>query len=261
MKKIFALTIGFCLFTMIAGIAGPVVSYTWTGSSDGNLLLDANWSPTGVPGSESTVSFDENATTTDSLTPYGEPFTVKSATFAGAAFTFDIAGGGDSIYLGNGTTGGITVSSAASVDFSDQPIMLNNSMTWAVSGGSSLSSAGTIDTTEGLTITGYSLTLSFGVAQTNNIAQFQDFEFGTTGSLTIANWGGTLGQFGGVNNHVRFGIDPSGYLGNISFTGYAGSVAAQDAGSYWEVVPVPEPATISLMLAGLAGLVGIRRRA
>lgn len=260
MRNFFAISAGLIGLTMLACQAGPLVTYTWTGTSP-DLSDSTNWTPTGIPTSIDAASFNASAVTKVLLTPGGMDFSVKSATFSSAAFSFASAGPGDVINLGDGDIGATTVSSAASVDFNDQPIMLNNSMTWAVSGGSSLTSAGVIDTTGGDPLAGFALTISFGAAQANNFTQFQDFAFGTTGSLTIANWGGTAWHFGGVNNQLRFGTDPSAYLGNISFTGYAAGAVAQAAGSYWEVVPVPEPATITLVLAGLACIAGRRRRA
>ncbi len=104
------------------------------------------------------------------------------------------------------------------------------------------------------------LGINFGAAQ-QNIARFGSLNLGASGNLTISNWGGTLGAFGGANNQLRFTSDPTALLSKISFSGYSGSTAAtQNMGAYWEVVAVPEPSTWLLIGLGLTAIVIFRRR-
>jgi autotransporter-associated beta strand protein len=82
----------------------------------------------------------------------------------------------------------------------------------------------------------------------------------TAGSLTIDNWSGSLA--GGGTDQLRFdsALD-STFLANINFTGFDPGALQISFGSYVEIVPVPEPATVlaSLALASL-GLWRERRR-
>ena len=90
-------------------------------------------------------------------------------------------------------------------------------------------------------------------------------------TLTINNWNGPdysgqttdIGTFGGTQDRLLFTTDPSnGHLGmaltGISFNGTAPGMAVS-FGSYYEIVPVPEPTTV-LGAAGLLGFVGYRER-
>lgn len=258
-KKTVLLPTAFILFTVLSGFSGPIV-YAWTGNSS-TILNDAgNWSPSGIPTESNGDTAGFSGKNVAGLTPGGLLFTAASASFSSGNYSFASKALGESIAFGNGTLGGVSVSSAT-VNFNDQEVFLNNNMSWNVSGGSSITSSGTLNFANGGT--GNVLTLAFGASQTNNVAQFQYFNFGTTGSLSVSNWGGTPGRFGGTNNQLRFGSDPSAYLSNIKFTVGASTFASttRNSGSYWEVVPVPEPATIALVFAGMTCIAGLRRRA
>ncbi len=255
-------SLGLIFLTSLPGVSAPLI---WTGAT-ADLSVASNWNPASVPTISDNATFNAASTTKQLLTPGGTDFSVSSATFTSGNFSFDTSGFGDVINFGNGVSGGgLVVSNAAAVDFNDQSIFLNNSMSWSVSGGSQFSSSGTVDTTNDGVETGYALTLAFGAGQTNNRATFQEITFGTTGSLTVTNWGGAVGQFGGTNNQLRFfgTVSQPPDLTNIKFTVGVSTLssAAQNFGSYWEVVPVPEPATCVLLAGGMTclGILRLRR--
>ncbi len=225
--------------------------YTWTGAGS-QLDLETNWSPAGGPPSSfegDTAVFDASGTTKTGLTPNGIAFSVTNLQFTGATYAFATAGGGDTI----GIDGTLSLSSAANVNFSDQQIIIGQSMTWSLSGNSSFT-GGIVNASN------RTLDLGFTSAQ-QNIARFGSLNLGTSGNLTISNWGGSLGVFGGANNQLRFNSDPTALLSKISFSGYSGSTAAtQNMGAYWEVVAVPEPSTWLLIGLGLSVVIVFRRR-
>ena len=88
----------------------------------------------------------------------------------------------------------------------------------------------------------------------------------TAGTLTFASLttnGGTLTINNYVNDgtdHLIFGADQTGNLSNITFTGFGGAMETEiGASSFYEITPVPEPATWAAGLASV-GLVGFRLR-
>ncbi len=99
-------------------------------------------------------------------------------------------------------------------------------------------------------------------------------------TLTIANWsgisyGGSIGDTGATDNtsgtaqsHLLFTNDPGFVIGTvipgISFTGFGpGAIEVNYGGGGFEIVPVPEPATVALIgavaLCALTGRRGYRR--
>jgi hypothetical protein len=83
----------------------------------------------------------------------------------------------------------------------------------------------------------------------------------TAGVLTIDNWSGTQ-LFGGGTDQLRVTTLPSAsFLDNIQFAGYAlpGAMAV-NFGTYFEIIPVPEPGCASLLiLTGAVSIAGRRR--
>lgn len=246
-------------FASILFVVGAALStshaqtlYTWLGASNA-LDVDTNWSPTGLPSSFSDDSalFNASATVKTGLATNG-PFAVVGLSFTGATFSFAAPGGGDSVSLGNGTTGSLSLASAASVNFSEQTVQFNNPMTISITGNSSLS--GVVGTATNL-----ALNVAFGAAQLN-IARFSSLDLGSSGTLVVNNWGGTAGVYSGSNNQLRFTVDPTVLLPKISFTGYTGPVSTQLISGYYEVIPVPEPSTYALLGLALAGCIAFRRR-
>lgn len=94
----------------------------------------------------------------------------------------------------------------------------------------------------------------------------------TSGStaLTINNWNGTLNTLGmiGVDDRLIFNGNASAFMidfgpADISFSGHAAGYAAIsfNGGTQFEIVPVPEPATTTLIGAvALCALIGYRER-
>jgi len=254
--KIHSLALSFAFAFVLSSGAFAQVAYTWTGASS-DLSVDTNWSPAGGPPSTfgpDTALFDATGITKTNLTPGGVGFSSQVVTFTGATYTFAAAGGGDSIGIGDGVSGSLVLSLGANVNFNSQSIAIQNSMDWGISGNSVLTSGGVVD------VSTYALNVLYGVSETN-VVSFSSVAFSGAGAITIANWGGTLGTFGGANNQLRFSVDPTAYLSKISFVGYAGSTAAtQNMGSYYEVVAVPEPSTWLFLAGGLTTVMVFRRR-
>jgi len=248
MKNNISLLLAIAVVLLVSTVAHAAV-YTWVG--DTADMADANnWAPNDGPPFGDDAIFNNTATTKLSLHPNGF-FNPNAITFSGATYSFASAGVGDLINIGAGS---LTLASA-SVDFSDQAINLNDSMEWSISGNSSLTSAGAVDASD------KALNILYGVSETNTV-NLNSIIFETSGSIVVTNWGGTLGAYGGVNNQLRFSVDPAAYLSKISFAGYAGSIAAtQNMGSFYEVVAaVPEPATWALLVGSLTTVMIFRRR-
>ncbi len=239
------------------GLSGSLSAtlFTWTGA---NAQLDAegNWSPAGGPPSAfgpDDALFNASGVTKSGLTPNGTIFSVENLTFSGATYSFAASGLGDGINIGTGASGGVGILAAASVNFSDQFITLNNSMDWNISGNSSFT-GGQINSAN------LTLDINFGVAETNT-ARFGSLALGGTGSLLVTNWGGTAGVYAGANNQLRFTNDPTSFLNQITFVGYAGSTAeASFNGTYYEVIAVPEPTAMALLAGSLTAVMVLRRR-
>ena len=125
--------------------------------------------------------------------------------------------------------------------------------------GGTFNTGGNSDSVGALTFSGSS-TLDFGSSKTGTLT------FASAGSssglLTIQNWLGGYG--GGSPTHLVFNSSVTGvpgFLGNIQFAGHgvgANQISFGESGQY-ELVPVPEPATIIGALAFL-GLIVLRER-
>lgn len=249
MKKLI-FTVALSLSLLSTSVVKAQTLYTWTGAS-ALLDLESNWSPAGGPpsafGPDSAV-FDASGTTKTGLTPNGTGFSVLNMTFTGATYSFASKGGGDGI----GIDGALLLSGGASVNFSDQEITVGAPMSWTLSGNSSFT-GGSVNASN------LALNIAFGASQLN-IASFGSLDLGASGTLVVNNWGGTAGIYSGANNQLRFTVDPTVLLPKISFTGYTGPAATQLVGSYYEVIPVPEPSTYALLGLALAGCIAFRRR-
>jgi hypothetical protein len=229
------------------------IPYTWTGAT-ADLSLDTNWNPLEGPPSAfgDDAIFDATGTTKTGLSPNGA-FSAINMTFTNASYSFGSKGGGDIIGIGDGTGGTLIMSSAASLSFNDHDLFLDNPMTWSITGNSSFTSSGSVDSSN------KALGIGFGVGETN-VTLFTNLNLGTTGSLLVSNWGGSLGAFGGANNQLRFSGDPTAILDEISFSGFTEPAGTQDMGGYWEVAPVPEPSTWLLAAVAFTVALTFRRR-
>ena len=88
-------------------------------------------------------------------------------------------------------------------------------------------------------------TLDFGTSNTSHL-QFSSATW-TGGTLSILNWTGLTETVGNPDQFLVTSSGPvdSGFLNQISFQGYASGAIAFDRGAgLYEIVPVPEPATI-----------------
>ncbi len=125
--------------------------------------------------------------------------------------------------------------------------------------GGTLNTGGFSDTLGALTLSANS-TLDFGTS--NNVhLQFSSAAW-TGGGLTVNNWTGTEFTSGNPDQFLVASAGPvdSTFLSEISFTGHApGSIAFNVGGGLYEIVPVPEPATIFGAI-GLVAFVGFRER-
>ena len=125
--------------------------------------------------------------------------------------------------------------------------------------GGTLNTGGFSDTVGALTLTANSA-LDFGT--TNNVhLQFSSAAW-TGGALTVNNWTGTEFATGNPDQFLVASAGPldSGFLGQILFTGHGnGAIAFNVGGGLYEIVPVPEPATIFGAI-GLVAFVGFRER-
>lgn len=170
-----------------------------------------------------------------------------------------------------GSTSAITVNSGGTLllGASDQ---INNSATITLHGGTLTRGSGNYN--EGgigsvgmgaLTLNATGSHIDFGTG-TVGILTFASFSPGGN-TLTIDNWTGTVNTQGitGSTDRLIFDSDQSSNLNSFSFAGFGGPVTEFALGSgYFEVVPVPEPATwvsAALSLAGLVFFSGRRRLA
>ena len=110
-------------------------TYTWQGGTSGSWAVDANWNPTGSPGSGDTVVFGSTAVTTAF---YGDTnWTINGLSSSGSANTTlqRTAGGIDEwLPVGNG---GISITGAGNVTIHNASIDANQ--TWSMSGTGTLS--------------------------------------------------------------------------------------------------------------------------
>jgi fibronectin-binding autotransporter adhesin len=110
---------------------------------------------------------------------------------------------------------------------------------------------GTINTpgVGALSLTASGSQIDFGTGTTGilSFASFNPVSGPNTFTLTIANWTGTASTVGNtLSDRLIFASDPSAYLSNFSFEGYApGAVEFLLPSGLYEVVPtaVPEPST------------------
>ena len=81
-------------------------------------------------------------------------------------------------------------------------------------------------------------------------------------TLTIDNWNGTANTVGSAStDRLIFASDQSANLSSFNFAGYApGAVEFSLGGGYYEITPVPEPATYVTGALALGALGYHRRR-
>lgn len=169
-----------------------------------------------------------------------------------------------------GSTNTVTINPTAANSFAPAMLRLNSGTlllggankigdTTAITlNGGTLATGGYSDTMGPLAIAASSV-LDFG---TSNIVHLQFSSASWTGGmLTVENWTGTANVSGNPDQFlVSSGPVSSAFLSEITFQGYApGAIAFGVGGGVYEIVPVPEPATI-FGGAALLAFVGWRER-
>ena len=188
--------------------------------------------------------------------------------------TLDAGGAGA---LGSNTTGtiGITVNTGGTLLLSgsssvtdrinnDAALNLNGAVPNAAgtvtfnTGGLSEGAANTVGI-GALTLTTSSI-IDFGVGA--SVVEFAGGGIYTAGTLFINNWSGAPVSGNGTDRLLFDDTPNSSLVNNIQFAGFAlgqNAILSFNSGSYFEIVPVPEPTAIFSAL-GLMGLVGWRER-
>ncbi|MEQ1850770.1 MAG: autotransporter-associated beta strand repeat-containing protein [Chthoniobacteraceae bacterium] len=108
--------------------------------------------------------------------------------------------------------------------------------------------------------------IDFGIFDSNAQLKFANSSAAAwTGALSIYNWTGSIGAGAGADQ-LFFGTNASGLmagqLARISFYSDGGLdlLGAASFASFGEVVPVPEPSSLLMLVGGAATLLGVRRR-
>ena len=127
-------------------------AWTWTGATSGSWNNSGNWSPTGIPASNSDNQFTFGATPNAAMTNDIGPLALNSMTFTAAAPVYSLAGIGLTFQTSStGTPPTITQNSANGVTIS-VPVTLTNNLT--VAGSGSLALNGAIGGPGSLTVNG-----------------------------------------------------------------------------------------------------------
>jgi autotransporter-associated beta strand protein len=147
--------------------AAPLAAQTWTGAASGSWSNAANWSPAGVPASDSGTQLVFGATPNPGMTDdIAGAFILNSLTFNAGAPTYALgAPSGSSLNLQTSAAGNlpqIVQNSANGVTITG-PLTLSNNLT--VSGGGNLTLTGGLNGPGGLTMNG-SGTLSLFLGNT-----------------------------------------------------------------------------------------------
>ena len=134
---------------------------------------------------------------------------------------------------------------------------------------------GTTHTFTSMTLNGSAiLDFSSGAGTTNTNVNLLFTSLTLGGTLTIDNWSGSayaagatadIGTFGDGQDRLIFTSDPGFTIGTaiagINFTGFGSGMAVNFGAGQFEIVPVPEPATATLLgFVALCALIGYRAR-
>jgi autotransporter-associated beta strand protein len=168
------------------------------------------------------------------------------------------------------TTGGTLLLSGSETD------RLRNGSSVNLSSGTlafaNTAGGGLSETVGALTLSGNS-TLDFGTGTNGNTISFGSVATFSSGTLAIWNWSGSAGLTGDngsdlTQDRLLFDAPGSGFspsqLSQISFysgagTGFIGNGSQISFGSSFEIVPVPEPSSTTLIIAcALLGLIAFR---
>jgi autotransporter-associated beta strand protein len=249
-----------------ASTADAVVTSSVAGSTFTISSASGTTSYAGVV--SGSLSLSKGGNSTQSLTgnnTFTGPTTITGGTLEAAAIGA----------LGQGVTGtsGITVNSGGTLLLSGSSSVtdrINNNAALNLNGGVA-NAAGIVTFNTGglsegaagtagigaLTLTSNSI-IDFGSG--TSLIEFTGGGIYTGGTLFINNWSGNAVAGNGTDRLLFSTVPDSSLVSNIQFDGFAlGQNAALNFGSYYEIVPVPEPGTIFSAL-GLLGMAGWRER-
>jgi autotransporter-associated beta strand protein len=217
-----------------------------TVSAGGNLLLNSSSGASNTVGGGTAVP---NTAANNGGALVG-PVTVASATAGGATYNGTSTGAASTLTVGNGTAGSS-----------------GNGTTHSF-GAMTLSGANVIDFSNGTTgNTNVNLFINTLTSTTGFTLQVKGYNngFGLDYRNSLGNASATdSGNFGDNTNRLIFGSSVFGvgnYIPNISFDGFGVGATEVAFGTGYEIVPVPEPATIALIgTIALCALFGYRER-
>jgi hypothetical protein len=217
-----------------------------TVSTGGNLLLNSSSGASNTVGGGTALP---NTAANNGGALVG-PVTVASATAGGATYNGTSTGAASTLTVGNGTAGSS-----------------GNGTTHSF-GAMTLSGANVIDFSNGTTgNTNVNLFINTLTSTTGFTLQVKGYNngFGLDYGNSLGNASATdSGNFGDNTNRLIFGSSVFGvgnYIPNISFDGFGVGATEVAFGTGYEIVPVPEPATIALIgTIALCALIGYRDR-
>lgn len=206
--------------------------------------------------------FLTNGTTQRHLTKAGNYTQVLGGTGANTMKSVDVQGG----TLALAKTAGVDAIGATIVvpitlsggelrlDAANQ---INNAATMSLAGGT-FNANGFSETLGALTLASGASFIDFG-SGTSTL----NFASGawTAGTLTVSNWSGSVAMGGGTDQFRLLAMPAANFLSSVNFTGYEPGARVFNYGTYVEVLPTPEPATVALLALGALALVRRQRRA
>lgn len=258
--------------TSVVTISGPVsvnsLTFNGTGYSIGGTALTLSGSSitTNAPASISAILGGSVG-----LTKMGaETLTLNGSgdnTFTGATTVSQgtLSAGGGALRA----TSNVSVNSGGTLLFAGTGDRVNDSAGINLAGGTlSISGlSGASETLGSLTLSGNS-TINFG-AGSQDVLNFAGFASHTPGTTTLAilGWSGSANTVGtSATDRLIFGGSAASFnsafaQADVTFAGFGSGFKAIDlvGGSTFEIVAVPEPATVFFTLA-LVGLIGLRER-
>lgn len=105
--------ISLILLSLASPLSAATVYTNNNGTGDSDFNNVANWS-NGLPGSGNEGSSTADGTLTGNFNNGGEPFMLNS-TIATSSFTFAVGGAGDRLFIGDGTTGSLTINNGGAL--------------------------------------------------------------------------------------------------------------------------------------------------
>ena len=272
-------------FNVQFGVDGSTVNFTnngGTASFTSNIFLNSNTAAfsgsssigvSGVIGGGSSTGGGITKSGAGTLTLSGNNTYTGATTINASGGIVDLSNSGSSTSGRISGTSGVTVNGSGTLRFSGSNTYndrINNSAGVTLAGGTlSLNGIAEGSGASGgngvgaLTLTSTS-TINFASGLTNSLIHFGSIGAHTTGAiLQLTNWDGNLN--GGGQERLLFSGATSSfssvYMQNeVSFNGTAGYKLIDFGGTYFEVVPVPEPSTYAAGFLAFAALGFSQRR-